>query len=275
MREIKVLILDLETLKNPNAVGGWQNCWKMGISVLGMKCLLIDANGIYHAEREYDIYTEPIFASRDIIINRRLDWADVIVSHNGLSFDYKVLVGALNLSWDWAKENLTPKTIDFCHQIKIKHDVHISLSNVATRTVGTKHIKALPGDKIVEYWHSGNPEKRQAVIQHCIDDVEWTSEIFVEMYKRTEWTKGVPTGRITFYNPYEAEKRKNIVETNDEARRRITGNCVISYPKKMQEFLIELKRIKKDPVLSMSGAGKEIWKDVDADDYVKGLREGW
>ncbi|MEW6687149.1 MAG: ribonuclease H-like domain-containing protein [Candidatus Edwardsbacteria bacterium] len=275
MRELKVLILDLETLKNPDEVGGWGNCWKMGISVLGMKCLLVDANGIHQAERTYDIYTDPISVHRDTIINRRLDWANVIVSHNGLSFDYKVLVGALNLSWDWAKENLVPKTIDFCWQIKIRHDVRISLSNVATRTTGTKHIKALPGDRIVEYWRSGDPAKKQEVIQHCIDDVEWTSEIFVEMYKRTEWAKGVPTGRITFYNPYEAEKRKNGDESEEETKRRITGNCVISYPKKMQEFLIELKQIKKDPVLSMSGLGKEIWKDVDADDYVKGLREGW
>ena len=240
MNELKVLVLDLETLKNPDEVGGWGNCWKMGISVLGMSPILLDDKGVLYST-PCITYTDPIFAERQLIISR-LGWADVIVSHNGLSFDYKVLVGSLGLTWDWAKLNLFPKTIDFLHQIKIRHNVRISLSNVATRTTGVKHVKDLPGDKVVEYWRSGDPQKRQDVIDHCIDDVEWTSEIFVEMYKRTEWSKGVPTGRITFYNPYEAEARKN----GTEAERRITGNCVISYPKKMQEFLINLRAGGKD-----------------------------
>lgn len=243
MNDLKVLILDLETLKSPDEVGGWGNCWKMGISVLGTIPLRITGAGICFAEPPHITYTDPVFARRQTIIDQ-LICADVLVSHNGLSFDYKVLVGSLSLSWDWAKENLIPKTIDFLHQIKIRHGVRISLSNVATRTTGTKHIKDLPGAQVVEYWRSGDPEKRQQVIQHCIDDVEWTSEIFCEMYKRTEWAKGVPTGRITFYNPYEAEARKN----GTEAERRITGKCVVSYPKKMQEFLVELKALSQSRV---------------------------
>jgi len=31
----------------------------------------------------------------------------------------------------------------------------------------------------------------------------------------------------------------------------------------------------QDPILSLSGLGKEIWEGVDADQYVKELREGW
>ena len=31
----------------------------------------------------------------------------------------------------------------------------------------------------------------------------------------------------------------------------------------------------KDPVLMLQGLGKDIWKGVDPDGYVKGLREGW
>ena len=234
MNELKVLVLDLETLKNPDEVGGWGNAWKMGISVLGIKPLAID--GLDTAPRPFLTYTHTDPVQRQIIISQLND-ADVLVSHNGLSFDYKVLVGALNLSWDWAKLNLSPKTIDFLHQIKIRHGVRISLQNVATRTLGEKRVKDLPGDKVVEYWRSGDPEKKQQVINHCVDDVEWTSEIFCEMYRRTEWARGIPTGRITFYNPYEAKARAS----GTEAERRITGNCVISYPKLMQEFLIKLR----------------------------------
>ena len=35
------------------------------------------------------------------------------------------------------------------------------------------------------------------------------------------------------------------------------------------------QRIKDDPILAMRGLGKEIWADVDADEYVRQLREGW
>ena len=259
MNELKVLVLDLETLKNPDEVGGWGNSWKMGISILVAQPLIVDINGIHKADNPYNIYTDPVRPQRDAIITDCLNWADVIVSHNGLSFDYKVLAGSLSLSWDWVKVNLFPKTIDFLHQIKIRHNVRISLQNVATRTLGEKRVKDLPGDKVVEYWRSGDPVRRQQVIQHCIDDVEWTSEIFCEMYKRTEWAKGVPTGRITFYNPYEAEARKN----GTEAERRITGNCVISYPKRMQEFLIELKQVTKSssPAGEISSPADEVGED--------------
>jgi hypothetical protein len=30
-----------------------------------------------------------------------------------------------------------------------------------------------------------------------------------------------------------------------------------------------------DPLLSLIGRGKQIWADQNADDYVRGLREGW
>jgi len=30
-----------------------------------------------------------------------------------------------------------------------------------------------------------------------------------------------------------------------------------------------------DPILSLRGAGKEIWQDEDADAYVRRLRENW
>ncbi len=35
------------------------------------------------------------------------------------------------------------------------------------------------------------------------------------------------------------------------------------------------ERIKNDPILAMRGLGKEIWADIDADEYVRQLREDW
>jgi hypothetical protein len=33
--------------------------------------------------------------------------------------------------------------------------------------------------------------------------------------------------------------------------------------------------IENDPILRLRGAGKEIWKGIDPDEYVRQLREGW
>ena len=35
------------------------------------------------------------------------------------------------------------------------------------------------------------------------------------------------------------------------------------------------KRMEKDTILALRGLGKEIWAGVDADEYVRQLREGW
>ena len=35
------------------------------------------------------------------------------------------------------------------------------------------------------------------------------------------------------------------------------------------------RRVSDDPILKLRGLGKEIWKGVDPDDYVRRLREGW
>jgi|SRR5579871_5795104 len=36
-----------------------------------------------------------------------------------------------------------------------------------------------------------------------------------------------------------------------------------------------MTRDEDDPILSMRGAGKEVWSDVDADEYVRSLRSNW
>jgi hypothetical protein len=39
--------------------------------------------------------------------------------------------------------------------------------------------------------------------------------------------------------------------------------------------LSEKDLLEKDPILRLRGLGKEIWKGVDPDEYVRQLREGW
>jgi bifunctional DNA-binding transcriptional regulator/antitoxin component of YhaV-PrlF toxin-antitoxin module len=37
----------------------------------------------------------------------------------------------------------------------------------------------------------------------------------------------------------------------------------------------EIKYQEGDPILSLTGLGREIWEGVDPDEYVRNLREGW
>ncbi len=35
------------------------------------------------------------------------------------------------------------------------------------------------------------------------------------------------------------------------------------------------KNIENDPLLSLRGSGRELWRDEHADEYVRRLRDGW
>ncbi len=236
---MKILVLDLETLRSSDEVGGWQNSPAMGVSVLVIRPLFFTNKGnVYH--NACSVYTEPISKSKeDIVLS--LQNADVIVSHNGLSFDYRVLAGELSLSDEFLK-SLAQKTIDFCFTLRMKHRLHVSLTNVASRTLGRHMEKELPGDKVIEYWRSGEEEKREAVRKHCQDDVDWTRQIFEKMLENTKWkNRKSPSGRILFYNPEEAEKRKEGLNPT----RRITSSCIIPYPAALREFLIKTREEKE------------------------------
>ncbi len=233
---MKILILDLETLREANEVGGWQNSPLMGVSVLVMQPLFLTSKGnIYH--NTSSTYAEPILESKDNIV-RELQNADILVSHNGLSFDHRVLAGELSLSDNFLK-SLRTKTIDFCFVLRMKHGLHISLTNVASRTLRHPIKKKLPGNEVIEYWRSGEKEKRDKVIKHCKDDVRWTGQVFEKMIEDTKWkNKQSPSGRIRYYNLQEAENRKRGLNP----ARCITSTCIIPYPKRLKDFMVEARR---------------------------------
>jgi hypothetical protein len=237
--------LDLETLRPPEVVG-WSNHGAMGVSVLCICDVLSDVqhfekSGILRPDSFKKIwtYTEPIISHRDEIIEH-LETADVIVTHNGHAFDLRVLELAIN--HDCRK--YTPKVIDFANTIYFKHGVRISLENLVRAQFGRKFtIKFLSGDKVCEYWASGDPVKRQQVIEHCQLDVLWTALVFLSMLENTVYKKGVPVGgKVFFYNWDEAQKRKR----GQKPSRRIMGTCIIPYPAVLRTWMSPKKSVKKN-----------------------------
>ena len=84
-----------------------------------------------------------------------------------------------------------------------------------------------------------------------------------------------------------AKGRRRLFRTGDQSDLSRTGKIVpeaLGVPSEFRPLLDwyrsdyagvrSLKqRIKDDPILAMRGLGKEIWADVDADEYVRQLRE--
>jgi len=60
-----------------------------------------------------------------------------------------------------------------------------------------------------------------------------------------------------------------------QGKKRVGRKPLPVVSKSRRAIRISRKAMAKDPVLSLSGLGKEIWKGIDADQYVKELRESW
>ncbi len=82
-------------------------------------------------------------------------------------------------------------------------------------------------------------------------------------------------GKVELYEkPHLKESDVIITFLNSEESKPVDLQAKVSTKK---EGVIQPKKTTeaKDPVLRLQGLGKDIWKGVDPDGYVKGLREGW
>lgn len=93
-----------------------------------------------------------------------------IVTFNGENFDFKVLsaygpVGFLN-----------SKSTDMLAIMSKKLGFRVKLESVALATLGWG--KSGSGKESVAWWQSGDPEKRQKVVEYCTKDVELTRDLY-------------------------------------------------------------------------------------------------
>jgi hypothetical protein len=104
------------------------------------------------------------------------------------------------------------------------------------------------------------------IYQHCVANVEPSTGTY-RMLTR------LPNSTFRLFRPgdYSHPERKGKTRPNRA-----------DLPKKYHFLLdwyestwIKIRQKQNDPVLELLGAGKEIWRSVDSDGYVKELREGW
>lgn len=148
-------VLDVETQRSAEEVGGWHRADLMGIS-----CVVI-----YDSER--DVFIE--FAEdkiEDLIY--AIKEFDLIIGFNILKFDYSVLSGYSR--FDFRMLN----TLDMLQEIHHRLGYRLSLDHLASVTLGRK--KTADGLQALKWWKQG---KIQKIIDYCKQDVMITRDLYL------------------------------------------------------------------------------------------------
>ena len=147
------LVLDIETQRLVQEVGGWDHVDKLGISVA---CA-------------YDSKTDEFLTFRENELKRLIELCEerLVVGYNIRGFDLPVMV----------PYGLVIKRVD---AFDIMYDLEtltrqrfLKLEAVARGTLGTG--KSADGLMAVEWWKSGQVDK---IIEYCLQDVKVTRDIF-------------------------------------------------------------------------------------------------
>jgi len=153
LRHRHFLVIDVETQKLVQEVGGWENVDKLGISIA---CA-------------YDSKTDQFMSYRENELSKLIDLCEerLVVGYNIRGFDLPVMV----------PYGLNPSKLDV---FDIMYDLEtltrqrfLKLEAVARGTLGTG--KSADGLLAVEWWKSGQVQK---IIDYCLQDVKVTRDIF-------------------------------------------------------------------------------------------------
>ncbi|MFH0873239.1 MAG: ribonuclease H-like domain-containing protein [Candidatus Komeilibacteria bacterium] len=149
------IVLDLETQKTFDEVGGHHNSYKLGISVCGVYSYARDQ---YRAFREHEF-------------EEMLDWlkaADLIIGFNSKHFDFTVLQPY------YPNFNLGQLPhLDILEEITNVLGRRLKLESVAQETLG--HGKSGDGLDAIRYFRAGDWD---SLITYCLDDVRVTKEVY-------------------------------------------------------------------------------------------------
>ena len=148
------LVLDLETKRSFNEVGGAHNKAQLGVSVVG----------VYHYEQDiFKCYREEHFPELEALLKS----ATNIIGFNLVGFDWPVLAAELG---DWVFDL---PTIDLMIEAQKALGHRVSLDSVARATLGAGKIGS--GLDALTYYHDGDWEKLE---RYCLEDVKITRDLY-------------------------------------------------------------------------------------------------
>lgn len=152
--DLRYGVLDLETRRSADEVGGWHRADRMGIS-----CVVL-----YDAGEER--YIEYLQDQVELLV-ARLRELDLVIGFNIKKFDYAVLGGHSTFHF----QNLP--TLDLLEKVKQQLGFRLSLDHLAGETLGAK--KTADGLQALRWWKEG---RLRDIIDYCRADVEITRELY-------------------------------------------------------------------------------------------------
>jgi hypothetical protein len=149
------LVLDLETKKTFEEVGGYHNSDKLGISLVGVYSYKRDA---YRAFREEE-FDE---------LKQWLEASDLIIGFNSKHFDFTVLQPY------YPKYDLSKLPhLDILEEVVYALGHRLKLESIAQATLG--HGKSGDGLDAIKYFHEGDWASLE---KYCLDDVRVTKDVY-------------------------------------------------------------------------------------------------
>jgi DEAD/DEAH box helicase domain-containing protein len=150
----RILVLDIETQRSAEEVGGWEHCDRMGLAVAVTTDLETGETRIY-TEAQVD----------DLLVD--LTSAACIIGFNLRRFDFGVLRGYRDL--DYA----ALPALDILEEIHATLGFRLSLNHLAQETLGAP--KLADGLQSLAWWKAGEVDK---IIEYCKTDVDLTRRLF-------------------------------------------------------------------------------------------------
>jgi DEAD/DEAH box helicase domain-containing protein len=151
---IRFGVLDIETRRSAQEVGGWHNAHRMGISCAVLYDSRTDA---------FSSFTE----DQAKLLIATLKELDLIVGFNIRRFDYKVLSAYTDADMrGWP-------TLDLLESVHLHLGYRVSLDNLALASLGAQ--KTADGLQALRWWKAGNIAD---LVAYCQKDVAITMEIY-------------------------------------------------------------------------------------------------
>ena len=150
----RVLVLDVETQRSAEEVGGWDNIERMGLAVAVAQDLASGEARVY-LECDVDALLADLLA------------AEAIIGFNVRRFDFAVLRAYRTM--DYA----ALPAIDLLEVVHAALGFRLSLGHLAQETLGAP--KIADGLQSLAWWKAGEREK---VIEYCKSDVDLTRRLF-------------------------------------------------------------------------------------------------
>ena len=148
-------VLDVETRRSAQEVGGWNKAERMGISI----AVLYDSEQDKFFEYEEDQVPEMIVHLQNL---------DLIIGFNIERFDYKVLSGIHAFNYK------SLPTLDLLIKVHERLGYRLKLDNIAQATVDAA--KSADGLQALEWWKEG---RLDLITEYCKQDVAVTRDVYL------------------------------------------------------------------------------------------------